>query len=433
MELIFLAILILLNAGLALSEIAVLTAKPHLIRTRADEGARGADATIALQSRPARFLASIQLGITLVGLAGGAVSGVTLGARLGAMLETLPVVSPIGMQAGIAVVVVGIGYLWVVIGELAPKRIALAYAEPLAMRLAPTLQAIARLAALPVRLLAVSTNAVARLFGVSGPPDAGVTADEISAILRHGTRDGAIGDAERGFTERVLRLGERTVAAVMTPRPDVVFLRRGDPAPRIREIVTLTGHTRYPVLDAAGHDAVGFVHTKDLLAEWDAPRPDLAGLIHPPLFIPQVASLLRALERMKQSGTHVALAVDEHGSVQGLLTVHDVFEAIVGEVPATQEGDYPELVHRPDGSWLADGVLPVAELTAALGAPDFPGPEFAHCETVGGLVMACLARIPKTGDEATCAGVALEVVDMDERRVDKVLVTYRPDRDAPRD
>jgi putative hemolysin len=429
MEVLLITVLILINAFLSLSEIAVLTAQPHRLAARADAGDRGARAALGLRATPARFLATIQLGITLVGLLAGAVSGVTVGTRLGAFLERVPLIGPVGTEVGIVGTVLVVTYVWVVLGELVPKRVALSYPEPIAVGVSATMRTLDRLAAIPVRVLAISTNVVARIFGVRQAAEMAATADDITALASEGAEAGSIDPAQHALVERVFRLSERPASEIMTPRPDLSFLQLGDREAVVRA-ATSGRHSRYPVSrdveDDVEDDVVGIVRTADLFAQFsNTGDVDVQSAMRPAVFVPEVSSIMQVLERMRQSGTHAILVIDEQGVVQGLITAHDILEAVVGELPAPGEGDYPELVPRRDGSWLADGALPVEELRTTLGAPGFPGDELRHCETVGGLVMASLGRVPLTGDRLTCAGITLEVVDMDGRRVDKVLVDRR--------
>jgi putative hemolysin len=368
-----------------------------------------------LLAHPTRFLSTIQLGITLVGVLAGAFGAVTIAARLALRFESVPWLGQAAQPVAFAIVVVGVTYLSLVFGELIPKRIALSRPEHFAMRLAPGVRRLATIARPLVTLLAGSTEMVARLLRIRAAPTHAVTEDEIRAMIDRGTLTGAVEPAERDVLDRVFRLGNRTVAAVMTPHPDLVWLDRNDSASVIRDQICGSPGSHYPVIRGGRDNVLGQVlRLRDV---------DLDAALRPAVFVPAVMPALAVLDRLKESPTGAALVIDEYGSVQGLVTADDLLEEIVGELPEAVAASEPEVVRRPDGSWLLDGAIAADELKGILELEQLPGEPDRSYGTLGGLVMAELGRVPSAGDSITCGRWRLEVVDMDGRRVDKVLAS----------
>jgi putative hemolysin len=284
-----------------------------------------------------------------------------------------------------------------------------------------------RLARPAVSVLSLSSDAVLRLLRVRPVTEPPVTEEEIRLLIERGTLTGAVEPAEREMMERIFRLGDRTVTTIMTPHPDVVWLDLDEPREeRLRRIST-SGHSHFPVVREKRDNVLGVLHVRDLLAQCLAGRVvDPEAVVQPALFVPETAVASELLERFREAGTHVALVIDEYGSLQGMVTTNDILEAIVGEMPEPREGGGPSVVQREDGSWLVDGALPAEDLVAACGIRELPGGEERRYETVGGLMMTHLGRIPRAGDHFLWSGFRFEVVDMDGRRVDKVLIQPPP-------
>jgi putative hemolysin len=424
MDIVILLCLIVANGAFAMSELAVVSSRQVRLQQLAERGAAGAAAALALAASPGRFLSTVQVGITLIGILMGAFGGATLSARLAAWLQGWPALAPYAEELAIGIVVLAIAYFSLVFGELVPKRLALHASEAIATRIARPMQWLSA-AMLPfVRLLTFSTEGVLRLLGVPERVKQTVTEAEIDGLMKIGAEAGVFERAEREFVARVLRLDAQTVGAIMTPRVDIVALRLDAPPAENLKLVRREGYTRLPVCRGSLSEIVGILDTLDLLEPALEDRPlELEAQLRAPLWVPETIHVIRLLELFKQHKEHLALVVDEYGELQGLVTLTDVLEAIVGEVPEAGEGDSPEIVRRDDGSLLVDGGASLSSLRGALErALELPEDEANTYQTVGGLVMARLGRVPRAGDHFVFAGLRFEVLDMDRRRVDKVLV-----------
>ena len=420
-EILIVVLLILVNGLFAMAEIAVVSARKTRLQQQAQEGDKKAQAALELANAPNQFLATIQIGITLVGIVAGAFGGATIAEELAKVLQQVPVLAPYGEAIGVAVVVLAITYLTLVVGELVPKRLGLNNPERVAARLAPFMRTLSRLASPLVRSLSLSTDLVVRLLRVQPGQEVAVSEEEISLLLEHGTRAGVFEPGEQEMVEQVFHLGDVPIKAIMTPRMDVVWLDLDDPAEEVRSVVAKAGHSRYPVARGDLDHMLGLVYAKDLLAAGLEGRPlDLEAILRPALFMPETVTALEAVERLKENHTDAALVVDEYGGLEGLLTVDDILRAIVGDISAPGGAAEPGAVQRQDGSWLLDGMLPVEKVKELLGVDSLPH-EGSDYHTLGGLAMLCLERIPSPGDRFECCGWQLEVVDMDGRRVDKIL------------
>jgi putative hemolysin len=420
-EILVLVVLILANALFAMSEIAVVSARKTRLQQQAQEGNKRAQVALELANAPNQFLATIQLGITLVGILAGAFGGATIAEELAGVLEQVPFLAPYSEVIGVGIVVLTITYFSLVIGELIPKRLGLNNAERVAARLAPFMRTLSRLASPLVRLLSLSTDLAMRLLRVRPKQETPVSEEEIKLLLQQGTRAGAFESAEQEMVEHVFRLGDAKVKALMTPRPEVVWLDLDDPAEEARRVVATRGHSRFPVARGELDHVLGVVYVKDLLADGLDGQPfDLEASLRPALYLPETVTALEAMEQLRMHHTDVALVIDEYGGFEGLLTVEDILEAIIGDIVAPGELVEPEAVQREDGSWLLDGMLPIDEVKELLGIDSLPH-EGSQYQTLGGFVMLCLGRIPSAGDHFSCCGWRFEVVDMDRLRVDKVL------------
>jgi putative hemolysin len=425
-ELLVVVLLIMLNGFFAMSELAIVSARRARLQQMADEGSGGARVAIALAEDPGRFLSTVQIGISLVGVLAGAYGGATLSVYLADALRGVGPIAPYADSVAIATVVIGITYFSLIVGELVPKRFALANAEAIASAVARPMAWLARAASPVVWFLGISTSAVMRLFGLRSEKENTVTEEEVKTMIAEGTESGVFAPAERELIEGVLRLADRTVRAIMTPRPDVMWLDVDDaPETVIREIRE-GGHSRLPVCRRDLDEVLGVVHTKDLLDAALAGRPlDLRAGAAKPLIVHDGTPVLRLLELFRSSGVHMAIVVDEYGSVEGLATVTDILEAIAGELPELGREDDPGVVRRDDGTWLVDGMLPIDEVEARLGLRGMRGDD-DDFHTLAGFVLRRLGRVPKPADSFLWEDVRFEVIDMDGRRVDKVLVTPVP-------
>ena len=421
-------LLIFVNGIFALSEIAVVSARKTRLQQWADEGNASARAALELANNPNQFLATIQIGITLVGILAGAFGGATIATELAVILSDITWLAPYGHPLSLTLVVLVITYLSLIVGELVPKRLALNNPERMAMAIAAPMQGLSRVAYPAVHLLGLSTEFLLRALGMKPSAEPPVTEEEIRALIEQGTQAGTFEEAEQEMVERVFRLGDRRVSAVMTPRTEIVWLDREASALEIRRTITESAHSRFLVADGSLDNVLGVVHAKDLLAHILGEQVvNLEATLQQPLYVPESMRALKVLELFKQSGTHIALVIDEYGGIQGLVTPSDILEAIVGDLPEAGEQVEPLAVQRPDGSWLLDGMLPVDEFKDLFDLGELPGEDQGIYQTLAGFVIMQLGRIPAATDYFIWEGLKIEVVDMDGNRVDKVLVT--PTRD----
>jgi putative hemolysin len=427
LEILILLILILLNGLFSMSEFAVVSSRKSRLQELAEDGNKRARTALELAEQPDRFLATIQIGITLIGTLAGAVGGATLAHRLAALLAAAPLIAPYAEPIAFTLVVLVLTFLTLVFGELVPKQLALHSAERLALALSETMRGLSNLASPLVRLLTGSSNFIIRMIGLQPSVEPPVTEDEIKVLIEQGRQAGVFEMAEQEMVEGVFRLGEQRVGALMTPRPDVDWLDLDEPPDVLHDQILNSHRTRFPVAQGDLDNVLGILHTKDLLAHGFSCVPEeLRKLIRPPLFIPESAEALQALEQFKEARVHFAIVTDEFGGVAGLITSTDILEAIVGELPARGEPDEPEAVRREDGTWLMGGALSIEEMEDHLEVDELVGEEEGPFQTVGGFVMTHLGEVPRPGDRFEWGGFRFEVLDMDGRRVDKVLVTPLP-------
>ena len=417
-ELAVLLAFLLANGLLAMTELAVLSARKPLLRALADQGHRGAAAALRLAEDPGRFLSTVQIGITAIGVGAGAFGGATLAEQLAERLMRRGLSFSAAEAIAFGGVVGGITYVSLVVGELVPKRLALRHAEAIACAAGRPMRALAKLATPAVALLDASTRLGLRLLGSSGKDRPAVTEDEIRALVTEAESAGVVEPEETKMISGVMRLGDRPVRALMTPWIDVDWVDvAGSPAAAGR-VARDTAHSWLPAVRERPEQVVGVVRTRDLLLlPPGAGGNDLAGLVRLPPLVPSSADALDALERFKASPVHLALVVDEHGATLGVVTPIDILEAIAGALRSEEQTE-PLAVQRADGSWLLDGSMRVEEAGDALGT-ELPVRAGAH--TVAGFLLYELNRMPRTGDAFDFEGWRFEVVDMDGRRVDKVL------------
>jgi putative hemolysin len=432
MELLFLLGLISMNGLFAMSEIAVVSARRSRLQGLADGGSAGARAAILLQERPGGFLSTIQVGITSVGIMSGAIGEAALADPLRQWLAKVPLLAPSADVLALVLVVAAITYLTVVVGELAPKQLALLAPETIAARVSRPLGILSR-AALPlVWLLSTSSALLLRAVGARRDVEPPVTDEEIKVLMAQGAEAGVFHASEAPIVANVLRLDEQPIGAIMTPRNDVYYLDLADDVQAIRLELTQAPHSLVPVC-RGGLDGpmLGVLKLVELLprclAGVDLRPEELEAQLHPPLFVPESLTTTQLLESFRASRVNLALIVDEYGSLEGLVTLDDVLTSIVGVPVGDDVREAPALVPRDDGTWLADGALSLERLRAELGLDEvLPGEDEKSFHTVGGLVMHRLGRVPRETDTVDAAGLRFEVVDMDRQRVDKLLIARLP-------
>ncbi|MGE4078823.1 MAG: hemolysin family protein [Reyranella sp.] len=419
-ELLVAIVLILINGLLAMSELAVVSARRGRLKALADRGSRGAASALALAENPGRFLSTVQIGITLVGILAGAFSGATLGARLTEGLVEAGVSRRFAEPVAYGSVVALITYLSLIVGELVPKQIALRNAEGVAATVAPAMALLARVAAPLVWLLDVSGKAVLGLLGRKEESETTVTADEIKALIAEAETSGALEPRARGMISGVMRLSARSVEALMTPRVDVDTIDVTlDPAVTLA-VVRASSHAQLPAFEG-DDNIIGIIHAKDLLDSYIAGNaPDVRALVRTAPIVIESMNALDALDMLKDSPVPMALVQDEYGHFVGVVTPSDVLEAIAGAFHTGEGPPEPDATQRADGSWLIAGSMPVDELAELLG---FATARAGDYHTAAGLVLSAMRRLPEAGDAVDVGGWRLEVIDMDGRRIDKILAT----------
>lgn len=426
MEIAFLVALILLNGLFAMSEIALVTARRARLERLAGDGDRSARIAVRLADEPTRFLSTVQIGITAIGILNGILGEAALAEPLAAMLRTLGIGPGTSGVAATGIVVVSITYFSIVIGELVPKRLAQFNAEGIARTMARPLWLLAQASRPFVFLLSASTDAVLKVMGKAGASESAVTEEDIHALLIQGSRAGVIEQHEHEMVRNIFRLDDRQIASLMTPRSEVVFLDVDAPFDEELHRLIASDHSRFPVCRGGLDEVLGVITAKRLLKQNLSGAPaDITGVVLPPVYVPETLTGMKLLEEFRQSGVQMVFVVDEYGEVLGLVTVQDLLEALAGEFRPRDAEDV-WVVAREDGSMLLDGLLPVPELKDRLGFRNVPEEDRGRYHTLGGMMMWLIGRVPHTGDVTEWEGWRLEVVDLDRNRVDKVLATRLP-------
>jgi putative hemolysin len=429
-ELFVLLGLILVNGFLSMSEMALVSARKIRLRQQEQEGLPGAATALELKENPGRMLSTVQIGITLIGIVVGALGSASLTAVVAGWLSNIAFLAPYARIIAATIVVAVITYLSLILGELAPKRIALNSSERIARMVAPTMAFLTRITAPLERFLSASTELVLRMIGVKPQPEAPVTDEEVRILIEQGTLFGVFEPIEEEIVGKLFRLSDLSVGALLTPRTDVAWLDVKDTPQEIAAKLEEGNHSRYPVADGDLDNVIGVLLVKDLFAEMLQGRSaEPRSVMQAPLFIPDSMPALEALERLRQTRTHIALVIDEYGGLEGIVTLADFVEAIIGEVPDVGEESEPEVVRRPDGTFLLDGMMPIDRFQDIFELKELPEETEGYYQTVGGFVMSMLGRVPTAGDLFEWQHLRLEVMDMDGRRVDKVLLTLLPSGD----
>jgi putative hemolysin len=422
LQLLVLLLLISLNGFLVMAELAIVSSRPARLQKLAADGVRGAAAALALNGDTARFLPSVQIGITVVAILSGAYGELNLSPALADSLARVPLIGGHAKTAASALVVAGIAYVSLVIGELVPKHFALSNRERIACNVAPAMNLLAKITTPIAVLLRLSTAAVLRLAGPDvEEPD--VTEEEVKTMIAEGTEAGIFEKAEREIIERVLTVADRSVRSIMVPRPDIVWLDITRSQERIYKDIAKSGHSRFPVGRGDVDETIGIVHAKSLLEQLHKTgHINLEAAIVSPLYVHESTNVLKLLDMFRSSLVHMAIVLDEHGSVQGIVTPTDILTSIAGELPETKADIEAAAKQREDGSWLLDGQMPVFEVERVLGVNGLAVDD-AEYTTLAGFVLSQLGHIPATGETFQWRNWRFEVVDLDGRRIDKVLAT----------
>lgn len=424
-EILLIFILILINAVLAMSEAALVASRKARLQQQESEGNKSSALALKLIEDPNIFLSTVQIGITLIGVLAGAVGGATIAESLASALQNVPYVGEYSTSIALGVVVISITILTIWLGELVPKRLGLNSPEKIAQIVAGPMLFLSRVFSPFIKLMSLATNFVLRLIGVNPSSEPPITEEELQMLISQGTQAGVFQEAEQDMVEGVFSLGDSRVYSLMTPRTDLVWLDVTDSIDDIRQKIADCPYSRFPVRQDSLDTIIGIVKSRDLLVECLSGKEiDLKALLKPAYFIPETMFASRALELFKEKNTELLLVVDEFGGFQGLLTINDILEEIVGAM----EFEEPQATQRQDGSWLLDGMLEVDEFKELF---DFKAlPHEDEYETLSGFVMTSLGRVPQAADHFEWNGFRFEVMDMDGRRVDKVLVTTLPKTSA---
>ncbi|MDP2432878.1 MAG: hemolysin family protein [Pseudomonadota bacterium] len=428
MDMALLFFLVLLNGVFAMSEIAVVTSRKARLQRLAEDGSPGARSALALHNEPSNFLSTIQVGITSVAILSGAIGESALADPLAIWLSGFVLFEPYARGTALTIVVVGLTYFSVVVGELVPKRLGLLAPEGVASLVARPMNTLSRLARPVVWLLSSSSSLLLRLVGSRRQNEPPVTDDEINLLMEQGAEAGIFHGSEQALVSNVLRLDEKRIGSIMTHRNDIYVIDLAEPEDEIRRRLADCPYERVVVCRDGLEHIVGILRTSDLLkAALEGAPLGIEGALSKPLYVPESVSTTRLMENFRGARTHFALVVDEYGEFEGVVTLTDILTAIVGDLPSSDSLDDPDMVQRENGSWLVDGNVSIERLKAVLEIDDeFPGEEESAFNTLGGFVMHMLERIPAVTDFFEWNGLRFEVMDMDRNRVDKVLVAAAP-------
>ncbi|BAW97877.1 hypothetical protein NIES970_28400 (plasmid) [[Synechococcus] sp. NIES-970] len=419
-EIFIVFLLIVANGVFSGSEIAIISARKTRLGKLAEKGDYQAGKALKLANSPNDFLSAVQIGITLIGILSGAFGSATLSERLEPIFAKISILAPYSETLSVAIIVSIITYLSLVVGELLPKRIALNSPEKIACATAPLMTFLSKITTPLIYLLSFSTETLLKVFGIKTINEPNITEEEIQILIRQGAASGIFEEAEHNIVERVFRLGDYPIQAMMTPRLEVVWLDINDAFEDNLQKVIESNYSRFPVGQETLDECVGFVRGKNLLmAKLSGEVASLDPFIQQPLFVPEIAKVLSVIKDFQETGIHIAIVTNEYGGVEGIVTLNDLMEAMVGDLPSIEHHEEPLIIQREDGSWLLDGSLDVSELRVLFGQ-DFL-PENTKFYTVAGFMIHFLEHIPQSGEYFEWKSLRFEVVDMDGARIDKVL------------
>ncbi len=424
MDIFLIFILIVINGMFAMSEIALISSRKARLQYWADEGRVGAACALKMANDPSHFLSTVQVGITLIGILDGAIGESAIAGRLEAYFDQIPELAQYSRHLSVALMVLIVTYFSLIVGELVPKRLAMRSPEPIALFFARPMKVLSIVVFPLVKLLSLSTEVFVKLLGGSKGKEPSITEEEIQVLMEQGTEEGVFERAEHELVTNIFQLDDKVVASVMTPRKDIFMLDLDDSYEHNREKLLHSHYSRFPLCKGGFEQILGVVRAKDILNSQFRGEPiDLPGLCRPPLYVLPNISLMHFLEECKKSRMHFALVVDEYGEVKGLVTLNDVMETIVGDIPSSDLAEEPLMVQREDGSWLIDGMLPVDKFKDLFAVDGLLNEAKGNYHTVGGFVMMHVGHVPTASDWFEWEGLRIEVVDMDKNRVDKLLVS----------
>lgn len=429
LSIIIILILIIINGIFAMSEIALISARKVRLQQMSKDGSRSAQVALDISENPNKLLSTVQIGITLIGILTGALGGASISSYLSLIFQDINWLKPYSETLSVAIVVLLTTYFSLVIGELIPKRLGLNSPEKIAAAVALPMKAISWLTSPIVKLLSASTDIGLKILGIEKSKDPIITEEEIKVLMKQGTQSGIFDSAEEDMVTGIFRFGGRYIDSIMTPRTEIEWIDMEEPFEAILDQVINSNHSRFPVATGELDNVLGMVLAKDLLSQsLNGATPSILDLIQPPLFVPDSTSALKALDLIKEAGAHAALVIDEFSGVLGMVTLYDVLKSIVGSIPTAGEEEEIQIVERDDGSWLLDGLLAIDEVKELLGIETLPEEDRVGFQTLGGFMMTMLDSIPETGQHFDVYSLRFEIVDMDGRRVDKVLVQpFSPD------
>lgn len=425
LPILILAFLLVLNGIFAMSELAMMTSRQSRLQQSAKAGSKGAAAAMALAREPTRFLSTVQVGITLIGILAGAFGENALSGKLEPLVSRVPLFEPYADTISLAIVVLLITYFSLVVGELVPKRIALAYPELVASTISRPLSVLSIIAAWPVKVLTVSTELLLKVLRVKPKDGDDVSEDDVKAVIARAASTGIFTPQELKLFQRTMRAGDLVVRDLMVSRSDIVWIDENTPLDEVRVLIGTSPHSHFPVCRGDLDSLVGVVHVKDLIAHGLIAGNDfkITTVAHKPHFVPESMPALRLLDQFQSSRNHIAFVVDEYGATQGMLTLNDVTRAIVGDISRKGDAAGATMTRRNERSWLVDGRLPLHELVVGLELSPEVENELPDVSTVAGLVTTLLGHIPREGETMMWQGFTIEVMDMDGVRVDKLLVS----------
>ncbi len=426
-QILFLVLLIIANGIFSGSETAIISARKVRLEQLSKKGNLRAKLALKLANSPSNFLSTVQIAITLIGILTGTVGAGTIALPLGVFLESVPYLHNYSEPLSIGIVVSILTYLSLVIGELVPKRVALNNPEQIACTVAAPMRQLSRIASPVVHLLSFSTDSFVKLLGIRASEEPPITEEEIKVLIEQGTQAGMFEEAEQEMVSRVFRLADRPIKTLMTPRRSIAWLDIEAPLAENQTEIVESSYSRFPVGEGSLDECVGILRVKDFLtAHLSGQNISIRAILQTPLFVAESTRVLNVLDLFKQTGTHIALVTDEYGGIEGLVTLNDIIEAIVGNLPDDREISEPQIIQREDGSWLLDGLLSIDDLKTIVDRESLPNEEDGYYQTLGGFVMAYLGRIPISGEHFEVDNLRFEVMDMDGVRVDKVLVVLMP-------
>ncbi len=406
-----------------MSEISLISARKVRLQQMSKDGIRSAQVALDISENPNKFLSTVQIGITLIGILSGALGGASISSKLSVIFNEVTWLQPYSEILSVTIVVLLTTYFSLVIGELIPKRLGLNSPEKIASAVAMPMKAISWLTSPIVKLLSASTDIGLKILGVEKSRDPIITEEEIKVLMKQGTQSGIFESAEEDMVTGIFRLGGRYIDSIMTPRTEIEWIDLEEPIEMILEQVIQSNHSRFPVATGELDNVQGMLLGKDLLSQsLNGAIPSIPDLIQSPLFVPDSTSALKALDLIKEAGAHAALVIDEFSGVLGMVTLYDVLKSIVGSFPTAGEEEEIQIIQREDGSWLLDGLLAIDDIKELLGIETLPEEDRVGFQTLGGFMMTMLDSIPEVGQHFDVYNMRFEIVDMDGRRVDKVLV-----------